>query len=140
MYLQQMAKAESKKLLYLENDSLGLSIIKQMTRQFTWNNFKQLIPSLLEKYKNGGDDEKDCASLKEYSSLKLDYAFEKKCVADAAQVEIRNNNWMKQIPTVLENNNCLIAVGLFHLYNKCGLIEQLRQKGYTVEPVNMNKI
>lgn len=138
MYLQQIAKTENKKLLYLENDSLGLSLLKQMTRKFTWDNFEQLIPSLLEKYKNVNADDKDCASINEYSSFYFDYKFGEKCKTDAGKVEERNNNWMKIIPSLLEHDNCLIAVGLFHLYYKCGIIEQLKQLGYTVEPVKMN--
>jgi uncharacterized protein len=139
-YLQNMAKAENKKLIYFENDSLQLVTINQMTKDFTWNNFKKVIPALLEKYKKDGGDEKECSFMKEYLSFNLDYTFKNKCSDYGAQVESRNSNWMQKIPALLENNNCFIAVGLFHLYNKCGIMEQLRQLGYTVEPVNMKNI
>ncbi len=49
----------------------------------------------------------------------------------------RNNEWMKKLPSLLDQQNCFITVGLFHLYNKCGLIEQLKMLGYIVEPVKM---
>ena len=45
---------------------------------------------------------------------------------------------MKQLPSLLETNNCFIAVGLGHLYYDFGLLEQLKKLGYIVEEVKMN--
>ena len=138
-YLQQLGKSENKKLIYLENDSLQLVLLNQITKNFTWKNFKKLIPSLLEKYKKDSNDEKECSFMKEYLSFNLDYSFKKECSDYGLEVQKRNSNWMKKIPSLLENNNCFIAVGLGHLFNKCGIIKQLRELGYKVEPVNMKK-
>ncbi|WP_394343630.1 TraB/GumN family protein [Flavobacterium cerinum] len=41
------------------------------------------------------------------------------------------------MPGLVKNNSCFIAVGLAHLRYKCGLIEQLRYLGYSVERVTM---
>jgi uncharacterized protein YbaP (TraB family) len=35
----------------------------------------------------------------------------------------------------LETNNCFVTIGLFHLYNKCGLIEKLKEEGFVITPV-----
>lgn len=47
----------------------------------------------------------------------------------------RNNNWLDVIPSRISENKTLIAVGAAHLIGKDGLIQQLREKGYTVNPV-----
>ncbi|MFO7259350.1 MAG: TraB/GumN family protein [Bacteroidota bacterium] len=45
----------------------------------------------------------------------------------------RNENWMKQLPAMLEKGNLFIAVGALHLPGKKGLVELLRQQGYKVK-------
>lgn len=44
----------------------------------------------------------------------------------------RNENWIKQLPAMLEEGNRFIAVGALHLAGKKGLVELLRKQGYTV--------
>lgn len=52
-----------------------------------------------------------------------------------ALVDDRNANWMKTIPSLLEEGNAFIAVGALHLPGDQGLIQLLIQKGYTVTAV-----
>jgi uncharacterized protein YbaP (TraB family) len=47
----------------------------------------------------------------------------------------RNNRWVEAIPSKIEENKTLIAVGAAHLIGKDGLIKKLREKGYKVTPV-----
>lgn len=47
----------------------------------------------------------------------------------------RNRNWMDRITSTLPVQRALIAVGAAHLVGKDGLINLLRNQGYTVEPV-----
>jgi uncharacterized protein len=47
----------------------------------------------------------------------------------------RNENWVKQLKTILKNNNIFIAVGAAHLLGKDGLIDLLRKQGYTVNGI-----
>jgi uncharacterized protein YbaP (TraB family) len=47
----------------------------------------------------------------------------------------RNQLWMQQIPDLISNQATFIGVGVGHLYGEIGLISQLREKGYTVKPV-----
>lgn len=136
-YLQNIAKAEGKKLLYLENDSLQLDLLYRLTKDFTWKDFGRLFPALLEKYKKNGVDDKECSFMKQYLSFNLNYSLDKKCADFGVEVQKRNSNWMERLPSLLEHDNCFIAVGLGHLFNKCGIIGQLRELGYTVEPINM---
>lgn len=46
-----------------------------------------------------------------------------------------NNLWMKKILSAIKKQPTLISVGALHLIGENGLINQLRQYGYTVEPV-----
>ncbi|EGZ44404.1 TraB/GumN family protein [Neisseria wadsworthii] len=47
----------------------------------------------------------------------------------------RNQKWMPKLLQVLPNQKTLVAVGAAHLVDDSGLILQLRQHGYTVEPI-----
>lgn len=47
----------------------------------------------------------------------------------------RNNRWMEQLPTIFKSGSSFVAVGALHLYGPAGLINQLQQAGYKVEPV-----
>ena len=47
----------------------------------------------------------------------------------------RNRDWMKHIPTYIKNKSTFIAVGAAHLPGEEGLIQLLRDAGYTVEPM-----
>ena len=48
----------------------------------------------------------------------------------------RNEKWLEKLPSIMEDKPSFIAVGCLHLPGDVGLIEGLREQGYTVEPVN----
>lgn len=48
----------------------------------------------------------------------------------------RNRKWAVMLDGLLRDKSLLVAVGAAHLPGKEGVIELLRKKGYTVEPVN----
>lgn len=48
-------------------------------------------------------------------------------------VNERNANWLKVMPAVMQKQSTFFHVGAGHLINEKGLINQLRQMGYTVE-------
>jgi len=54
-------------------------------------------------------------------------------------IDDRNMNWMKQLPTLFNEQSCFVAVGCMHLVGDTGLINQLRLNGYLVEPVRFHK-
>ncbi|GAA6134620.1 TraB/GumN family protein [Oceaniserpentilla sp. 4NH20-0058] len=46
----------------------------------------------------------------------------------------RNNNWMKQIPSLINNKQKeFVLVGTLHLNDEIGLLNQLRNKGFKIE-------
>lgn len=52
-------------------------------------------------------------------------------------VKERNLRWMKVLPGLLQKDSQFIAVGALHLAGQFGLVEQLKQSGYTVTPVKL---
>lgn len=54
---------------------------------------------------------------------------------NARQLDLRNIEWVKQLPELMKSNSCFIAVGALHLPGENGLIHLLRKKGYKVKPV-----
>jgi len=52
-------------------------------------------------------------------------------------VKERNLRWMKVLPGLLQRESQFIAVGALHLSGHFGLVEQLKQSGYTVTPVKL---
>jgi uncharacterized protein YbaP (TraB family) len=51
-------------------------------------------------------------------------------------LEVRNKNWIPVIEKNISSNSFFIAVGAAHLPGENGVIQLLRSKGYSVEPVN----
>jgi uncharacterized protein YbaP (TraB family) len=47
----------------------------------------------------------------------------------------RNESWLKALPGIMNQQPTFIAVGAAHLLWDCGLINQLRLKGYVVTPI-----
>lgn len=54
-----------------------------------------------------------------------------------ALLDDRNNHWMKQLPKLMKQNALFVAVGALHLAGKTGLVQQLREQGYTVTPIKL---
>ncbi len=142
-YVQFLGSQYQKGLYYFETDLFQVSILSGVFKQYDWPFFKAIIPSVLAKYKEESTNKNSCAFVKQYASLSLHYMLEDTCnllkgtnVNDLV-LRDRNNEWMKKLPSLLDQQNCFVTVGLLHLYNKCGIIEQLKMLGYIVEPVKM---
>lgn len=134
-YLIDVAKTANKKMHYFENDLQQMEELGNFTKVIDWKFFKTNIKAVLDKYKKPVD-QKSCELSVQYRTFNLDYNFNGECQSDIL-LKNRNDKWMQQLPALLDNNNCFIAVGLLHYFNKCGVIEQLRKLGYTVEPVSL---
>jgi uncharacterized protein len=52
-------------------------------------------------------------------------------------VKERNLRWMKTLPGLMKKESQFIAVGALHLPGEYGLVDQLKQSGYTVTPVKL---
>lgn len=54
---------------------------------------------------------------------------------NAKLIDDRNVNWLKQMPSIMEEAPTFFAVGAGHLVGEKGLLNQLREMGYKVEGV-----
>jgi len=92
---------------------------------------KNMLRSLNAAYKKG--------QLTEIHRLSLNNP-DNPCKATQLQESIltkrRNDKWIKNLPQIISEKSCLIAVGVLHLAGKDGLLFRLAQLGYTVEPVH----
>ena len=142
-YVQFLGTKYQKGLYYFETDLYQLSILSELSKQYDWPFFRNIIPSVLDKYKNENTNKNSCVLVKQYASVRLDYMFKDTCNflkgtnINNFVLQNRNEEWMKKLPNLLDQQNCFVTVGLFHLYNKCGLIQQLKMLGYSVEPVKL---
>src|SRR5262249_47792354 len=111
------------------------------TTSYTWTSFRQTVPQLLNAYRAKPIVNSPlCIVASQYASMTMPYRFEKDCEVTGWQkplIKERNEAWMLKLPSLFDNNNCFLAVGMAHLFNTCGVIQQLRNLGYTVEPVPM---
>ena len=57
---------------------------------------------------------------------------------NAEMLDIRNKEWVTQLPELIKLNSCFIAVGALHLPGENGLIQLLRRAGYKVVAVRKN--
>lgn len=72
-------------------------------------------------YLNGLKKEDDpCPSTEEEKNRMLKY---------------RNDKWMQQLPAMMKEKSSFIAVGALHLAGEEGLLHQLKEAGYTVDPI-----
>ena len=76
-----------------------------------------------------------CDRLMMYSKLMVEYKFNDACDSDDMLNE-QNNAWMPELSSRLSRSSCFIMVGSVHLNYKCGLISQLRDKGFMVTAIN----
>lgn len=53
-----------------------------------------------------------------------------------AMVDDRNKRWVDSLPAMMKESSTFVAVGALHLPGESGMINLLKEKGYTVEPVN----
>lgn len=135
-YLQHLAEEKNVELLGLETDKKQLALINKEYNSPNWKDEKIIISYLLDQLNRDDFDTNRCIFATKYRNYNLDYKFDIECKTHVILNE-RNENWMKILPQLLREKNCFIAVGLFHLYNKCGLLEQLKNEGFIVEPIEI---
>jgi len=134
-YLRHLAKEKNIKLYGLESYKEQLELINRENKSSNWKGEKKKISYLLDQLKRSDFNEKHCNLAMKYKNYDLEYKFDEGC--KTVVLKERNDNWMKILPQMLRKQNCFIAVGLFHLYSKCGLLEQLKGQGFIVEPIEL---
>lgn len=135
-YLIALAKEHDLTVLGLETDSMQLALINEEFEFPDWKSERKVIRRWIDYFNDPTPDPKLCQLAEAYRAFDLDYAFERPC-SDNVLVKKRNQDWMQILPDFIRTNNCFIAVGYAHLQRDCGLLEEFRRMGFTVEPVDM---
>lgn len=73
--------------------------------------------------------------LDKLAEILKDKRFGNTAESDKWMLQVRNVNWAKQMPHMMKNKGCFFAVGAGHLPGKEGILQLLRDKGYTVKPI-----
>lgn len=134
---QKQARAAKKKVIGLE------TLETQMNILFNNISLERQAEILLYEVR---EKEQMLTELKELNSVYISGDLEKMKELDVDDesmkpeehkmlVDDRNLNWIKQLPALFKEQSCFVAVGCLHLVGDNGLINQLRLRGYTVEPV-----
>lgn len=138
-YLQHLAEEKNIKVLGLETDSLQLSLIEKENKNPNWKKERKKISAWIEQMITDEPNMNNCGLANKYRVFDLNYEFEKECQNDILILQ-RNNDWMKTILDLLRTKNTFIAVGYYHLRKKCGILEQLKNKGFKIEPIELKPV
>lgn len=131
--LTSMAKKEKKAIVGLETLKEQMDIVSSIPVEDQVEDMKTTTASMLREYNE---------MLKAYTTQNL-AALEKVAASaegfdkmEAKLLTERNQRWIKEIEQLLEKQSTFYAVGAMHLIGDDGLINQLKEAGYTVEAVN----
>ncbi len=133
-YLISLAEEKSIETFGLETDEEQLNLINREYDSPSWKDEKKRISYLLNQLDRDDFNRDRCNFATKYRNYDLDYKLDIACKSNIL-IKERNDNWMQVLPGLLRENKCFIAVGLLHLYNTCGLLEQLKNNGFIVEPI-----
>ncbi|GGG47716.1 hypothetical protein GCM10010976_18880 [Bizionia arctica] len=135
-YLQELAEQKQIEVLGLETDSVQLNFIYKQYKYPSWKDEKRNLSYLIKQMTTDNPNMNPCNLVNEYKAFDLNYDFEKPCSIDVLIIE-RNENWLKILPQLMQEKNCFVAVGFYHLKNDCGILQQLKNMGFIVEPVKI---
>ena len=137
-YFQEEAKKDGKKVLGLENIQMQ---IKAMFGQLTMQRQVTLLNELF-KEKDGlrnligiMNNAYISPNLRELQQLMYGSSYKPEELK--VLLDDRNNYWIQQLPKLMKEQPLFVAVGALHLAGENGLVNQLRNRGYTVTPVNI---
>lgn len=131
--LSSMAKKSKKPILGLETIKEQMDIVSSIPIEDQMEDLKNNTASMLSDY-NEMLDAYTAQDLQKLAEVGEDTeGFDK---IEGKLLKERNDRWIKLIEEQLAKNPTFFAVGAMHLTGKYGLIEQLKNAGYQVEPVN----
>lgn len=135
-YFQAQGKASNKKIMALE------TLEQQAELLYNTHSIAEQLNDLMETIENPAQLIEESTKLYEaYATEDMNQMLEiSKSVEDdpvffEKLLINRNNDWMTKLPAIMNDNSAFIAVGCLHLVGESGLITQLRNAGYTIEPL-----
>lgn len=128
-YIYSLAKENELKAMGLETPGEQLELIREDIAGMPRRIHRKRLNSLFDELKSGNTG--GCAEARKYTEMCFAVEADKPC-ANHLMLTNRNEKWLTIIEEKLGNESCFIAVGLSHLMYQCGLINQLRKKGYSI--------
>lgn len=133
-YIASKAVELHKELYGLETTEEQINLLNKDVEGMPQKMHKRRLGNIIEKIKTRNLN--DCQETKWYTQMGMDYQVDEPC-RNTLLLTDRNHRWMKTISGLIEEKNCFIAVGLSHLMFECGLLNQLKEIGYTVTPMEV---
>lgn len=138
-YLIHLAEENHVETYGYESDSVMLDDINNAPKStLTWEDASKPIHKIVKNIKGAKRIKQICQSGEDYMNFVFDYQFDVEC-GNNPLIKDRNEKWLLELEKILPEKDVFIAVGLLHLYGRCGLIVQLRERGYVVEPVELRR-
>lgn len=137
MSLEQIARQEKLEIV-------GLETIEEQIGFLTNLKNEDQVNMIMETIRGNVDHSETMQLIDVYLSQDIEkiYEFTTKSAMSSEEFEEemltnRNMNWIKPIQKIIKKNKAFIAVGAAHLGGPNGVVELLRQKGYTLTPVKL---
>lgn len=133
-YIGSVAQKNNLKLIGLETTEEQIDLINRDVKGMPKKVHKKRITRLIARIQS--QNMENCSEIDWYKKMEFDYNLDKPC-QNKLMLTDRNNKWIPLLNDHLATNNCFIAVGLSHLMFECGLINQLRDLGYSITPLKI---
>lgn len=124
----------------------GLETLDYQMSLFNAISYEDAVDNLLKGFEEGNDDGGFADMVKLYKTNNLDALLEYMTSSGDmmmdkhrdAFLDNRNRNWIPKIGEMIQDKTCFIAVGAAHLPGDQGVINLLRNEGYTVTPLQID--
>ena len=133
---QKTGKKAKKKIIGLE------TIEQQMNMLFNSKSLKLQAQNLVEAVKDKDKSNEILAKLNEAylkgDLIALSKLSEEQQMSESDKkilITIRNKNWVEQLKKLMPEKSSFVCVGCLHLADEEGLVQLLKNTGFTVEPV-----
>lgn len=133
---QKKSKEAGKKVIPLETPEMQAKLL------YTFTPITKQLDDLKELLNNPDELGEMCRKLNDaYLSGDLEALYNLTEADDSdpafmnALLTLRNQDWLKKLPSIMESQPVFIAVGALHLAGKDGLVARLREAGYNVTPI-----
>lgn len=136
-YLKEFSQKNHIKLIGLEPTEKTFNYLNNsLYLNATEDKLIEILKSKI-KFLNSENQNINCFIVNEYRTKKHLFNFGKESLEKL--IILRNNDWINKIDNAIqENKKAFVFVGLYHLDFKSGLLELLRNRGYTVEEITLN--
>ncbi len=126
-----------------EMEVLGLELVEDQLAVFDRIPYEEQAKDIIEMVRNQEKTRKEFAALVEaYNKEDIEHMQQVIESYAATAIEMdelinkRNSNWIPIIGKLVKDKSCFIGVGAGHLGGKKGVVNLLKEAGYTISPIN----